>query len=156
MDLQKTQSSMNVVTSTHQTESTVLLKPIGKVWEAVRSLQFDKWLPNIVKGVKWNSGSCNEVGSEFELTYADKSVWTFRITEISENKRKFSYDLIMAEPSVTFSTMQNTWTLHKVTSDNSTFIQWSSDFSNDVDSHIIQDNKFKKLDCFTELKKHFA
>ena len=62
MDLQKTQSSMNVVTSTHQTESTVLLKPIGKVWEAVRSLQFDKWLPNIVKGVKWNSGSCNEVG----------------------------------------------------------------------------------------------
>ena len=147
---------MNVVTSTHQQESTVLNKPVSKVWEQMRTLQMDKFTPNICKGVKFTSGSCNEIGSEFEVTYADKSVWTYRITEISELKRSFGYELIMAEPTVTYSTLQHTWTFHKVTDNNTTYVQWASDFSNDVDSHVIQDNKYKKLDAFGELKKYFA
>jgi hypothetical protein len=147
---------MNVVTSTHQTESTVLNKPVSKVWEALKSMDMHTYFPKTVKSVKWISGNAQQVGSEFQVEYNDKSVWTNRITEISELKRRFSYELIMAEPSVSYHTLQNTIHLHKVTSDNSTFVQWSSDFSNDVDSHTIQDNKFKKLDCFTELKKFFA
>lgn len=156
MDLKKTESSMNVVTSTHQTESTVVNKPIAKVWEALRSFEMEKFFPSSIKSVQFKSGSCNEVGSQFEVQYKDGSVWTNRITEISELKRRLTYDLVMAEPSVTFSTLQNTITLTKVTSDNTTFVEWSSDFSNDVDSHTIQDNKYKKLDYFTELKKSFA
>lgn len=156
MDLKKTESSMNVVTSTHQTESTVINKPVSKVWEALRTFEWNKYNPTAVKSVKFLSGGPNEVGSEFEVEYSDGAKWVNRIVEISELARHLSYELIMAEPSVPFTTMLNSIALFKVTSDNTTFVQWSTDFSNDVDSHTIQDNKFKKLDHFAEMKKHFA
>ncbi len=156
MDLKKTESSMNVVTSTHQTESTVINKPVSKVWETLRTCQFDKFFPKSVTCCKFTSGDANSVGSEFQITYKDNSVWTSTITEISENRRRVSWELVIAEPSVTFTSMSNTVSLYKVTSDNTCFIEWSTDFSNDVDSHVVQDRKYKKLDWFNEMKTLFA
>jgi hypothetical protein len=148
--------SMNLVTSCHQVESTVLNVPIGKAWEALKTFKFNELYPSIVKSVKFNSGSANEIGSEFSVEYADGSTWTFRISEISEHRRLITYELVTAEPEISFSSLQNTITLFKVTSDNSTFVQWESDYSNDVNAHVIQDAKFKKLDAFKDLKAVFA
>ena len=153
--LQKSES-MNFVTSCHQVESCTLNANVGKVWEALKTFDFVKFLPSHVKKSKFLSGGPNEVGSQFEIEYTDGSVWTNRIIEISENHRSFSYELVSATPQISYSSMQNHITLRKVTFDNTTFVEWVTDFSNDVDSHIVQDNKFKKVDYFKDLKKIFA
>ena len=153
--LQKSES-MNFVTSCHQTSSFVLAAPIGNVWDALKTFDWAKFLPSHVKKTKFVSGGPNEVGSQFEVEYVDGSVWNYRIVEVSELHRSFSYELISAVPQTSFSSMQNHLKLHKVTFDNTTFVEWSTDFSNDVDSHIIQDNKFKKIEYFKDLKKLFA
>lgn len=147
--------SMNYVTSCHQVESVVIKAPIGKVWETLRTFNFDKFLPSSFKSVKFNSGSPNEVGSIFEVEYKEGSVWTFRLVEISETKRVLSWELISAEPQITFSSLLTTVRLYQVTEDNSTFISWESDYSNDVNSHVLQDGKFKKLEYFKDLKNVF-
>ena len=145
--------SMNLVTSCHQTESAVIPAPVGKVWEVIKNFKFHA---SIIKELKFVTGGPTELGSVFEVTYEDGSVWMNRITELSESHRLISYELLSAEPNVTFSSRVITIRLYRVSEDNTTFIQLSTEFSNDVDSHIIQDTKFKKLECFKELKKFIA
>jgi hypothetical protein len=152
----KHSDSMNFVTSCHQVSSCVLKAKAGKVWEALKSFNFEKALPSHVKKSTFKTGGPNELGSEFEIEYKDGSVWHWRIIEISENHRAFSYELISAKPEVNFTSMQHHVRLHKVTFDDTTFVEWATDFSNDVNSHIVQDNKFKKEDYFKDLQKLFS
>lgn len=147
---------MNFVTSCHQVASVVLNAPIGTVWDGLKTFEWSKHLPSHVKSTKFVSGNAHEVGSVFDVEYVDGSVWQFRIVEISELHRSLSYELITANPSAPFSSMQNHIKLSKVTFDNTTFVEWSTDFSSDIDSHIVQDNKFKKMEYFKDLKKIFA
>ena len=145
--------SMNFVTSCHQVESTVLSVGVSKVWDALRTFAFEKLLSSHVKSVKFTSGSPNEVGSVFDIEYAEGSVWTNRIVEISDTRRTIAWELIGAVPEITFSSMLTTVKLHRVTDEDSTFVSWESDYSNDVNAHVVQDGKFKKLDYFKDLKK---
>ena len=148
--------SMNFVTSCHQVESCVLNAPLGNVWDALRTFDFHRYLPSSVKNVTFHSGSSNEVGSTFSVEYVDGSVWTYRILEISESRRSLSYELIGAEPEISFSSLTVTLRLFRVTDTNSTYVSWESDYSNDVNTHVLQDAKFKKLDAFKDLKKAFS
>jgi len=43
--------------------------------------------------------------------------------------------------------------LREVTDDHTTFVEWATDFSNDADASVIADQKYKKLEFFTEMKK---
>jgi hypothetical protein len=148
--------SMNYVTSCHQVESTVLTAQIEKVWEILKSFNFHKFLSTHVKNTKFTSGSAVEVGSVFEIEYADGSVWTFRIIELSELRHVIAYELISANPSIDFTSMVTFIKLLKVTDGNHTYVSWETDFSNDINSHIVQDQKFKKLEYFKELKTQFS
>lgn len=146
---------MNIVTSCHQVESCVLGSPIGVIWDAIKSLDFAKFLPSSVSSVKFVTGDCNDRGSVFSIEYLDCSEWTYRIVEISDSRRTISYELIDAKPDITFSWLQVTIKLHQVTENNSTFLMWETDYSNDVNASIVQDGKFKKLDAFQDLRKIF-
>ena len=148
--------SMNFVTSCHQVESCVLNAPLGIVWETLRTFDFHRYLPSSVKNVTFLSGSPNEVGSTFSVEYVDGSIWTYRVLEISELRRSLSYELIAAEPEITFTSLTVTLRLFRVTDNNSTYVSWESDYSNDVNTHVLQDAKFKKLDAFKDLKKIFS
>jgi len=128
------------------------LEKFGKVLD---NSILKKTLSSHVKRTKFLSGGPNEVGSQIECEYKDGSTWVFRIIEISENHRSISYELVSATPQVTFTSMQHHIRLHKVTFNNTTYVEWATDFSNDVDSHVIQDNKFKKEDYFKDLQKLF-
>jgi hypothetical protein len=146
------QESMNI-TSCHQVESCVVSHPIDKVWSGLKGFEFDKIFSSHVKCVKFTTGSASEIGSVFEVTYTEGAVWTFRIVELSEHRHVLTYELISCEPQIPFSSMLTTIRLLKVTADNTTYVQWETDYSNDVDSHIVQDSKYKKLDYFKDLKK---
>jgi hypothetical protein len=147
------QESLNFITSCQQVESCVLKAPVDKVWCALREFKLEQLLSSHIKGVNFVNGNPNEVGSVFEVTYQDGSVWTSKIQEISDSRRAITWELISTNPEITFSSMWTTIRLFKVTEDNTTFLQWQTDYSNDVNSHITQDAKYKKLDYFNDLKK---
>ena len=147
---------MNTITSTHQTESAIIEQPISKVWEALKSFDFHKYFPSMVKSLTFSCGSAKEVSSIFDIEFSDNSIWTFGLLEISESKRKISYELIESKPEVIFTGVYNTIKLIKVTDNNSTYIEWSNNFTNDVNSHVILDCKYKKLGCFEDMKKYFS
>ena len=107
-------------------------------------------MPTRVKSVEFLDGGEGVVGTVFKVTYLDDSHWNFKVTKISDTHHFISYELVFAEPSVSFQVI-NCISLWRVTKDNTTFIKWTSDFSNDADANVIQDNKYKKLEAFDTL-----
>ena len=123
--------------TTHAVESAVIAAPLEKVWGLLKSLDFTAMMPSRVKGTEFLEGGVGIVGTLLKVTFQDDSHWDFKVTEISDTHHFISYELVFAEPSVTFSSYHNCISLWRVTKDNSTFMKWTSDFSNDADANVI-------------------
>ena len=139
-----------VPTSTNNTESTVLKKPIQEIWKNLREFKLEALAPGKVETTSWTDGAPGTVGGLVEVTYKNGSKWLFQITELSDKHHSISYRVVVAEPAMEVSSLEGDIQLRRVTSDDPTFLSWCTDFSNDADAEIIQDQKFKKLDFFAE------
>jgi hypothetical protein len=56
------------------------------------------------------------------------------------------------EPAINVTSIQGEIKLHAITDTDQTCIQWTTEYSNDVDLQIIEDQKFKKRDFFKAVK----
>jgi len=140
-----------VPTSCIQTESTVLSCPVSKAWSAFRALSFDKVAPNLVKSVVVDD-FLGVVGGVVTTTYQDGGVWKLRITELSDRNYTIAYEVYETEPAATCTSIQGEIQLQEVTDENSTFLTWTTTFSNDADAQVMADQKYKKLDFFKAFK----
>lgn len=145
-----------VVSSTHQFESTVVNVPIGKLWESVKDLKFDTLFPGTVSKTEYTEGKPGLLESVIKITYKDGSTWSYRINELSHLHHYIGFEVVEAEPKSSVTSVQNTIRLLRITDDNSTYLRWETDFSNDADANVVEDNRFKKLDNFKDLKKSVA
>ena len=143
-----------VPTSTNNTESTVLSASMDKLWPLFRAFKLEELAPGKVESTTWTEGSAGTVGGNVEITYKNGSKWTIEITEMSDKHHSISYHVLFAEPAMEVSSLEGDITLWRVTTDDTTFIRWSTDYSNDADAEIIQDSKFKKQEFFSEIQSH--
>lgn len=150
---QSTSNGVNSVTSTYQMQSCHIGLPVETVWSNIKSFQYEKVFPSNVKSLKFVSGGPCEVGSVFKVEFKDGSVYEKRILEISEVKRKIVWELISASPETSYSSMVSTIKVCKVTEDNTTFVSWVTDFSNDVSTNVVMSDKNLILQDFKDLKK---
>jgi hypothetical protein len=141
------------VASTYQVESACIDYPVDKVWDYLKSFEFDKVFPTNVKSVKFTQGGPNEVGSVFEIVFKDGKSFEKRILEISEVKRKLVWEVISACPDSSFSSMLTIVKVSKVTEDNTTFLTWETNYSNDVNTSVLASEKNRKFENFNDLKK---
>lgn len=56
------------------------------------------------------------------------------------------YQVLHTEPAHQATSIQGRIELLAVTADDTTFVRWTTDFSNDADAAVIQDQKYKKLE----------
>jgi hypothetical protein len=102
------------------------------------------------------SGAPNQLDSVVRLSYADGAIWELRINEISDAKHTLGYEVISTEPAHQATSIIGRFKFTPVTDENQTFLQWTTEYSNDVDANVIVDQKYKKLEFFFELKKNLA
>jgi len=151
------QESMNFVVACNQTESCIVPASKERVWEKFVELDLAKLFPSHIVSVKFTSGSAGQINSFFEITYKDGSVWTYRLTEISDCKKAvIAFELVSTSNPIDFTSLYQKIHLHPVSEDKTTYLVWETEYSNDVNSHIVQDGKYKKLDYFKDLKKLFG
>jgi hypothetical protein len=60
-----------------------------------------------------------------------------RLTELSDEKHTISWDLIDSEPPIEAMSVSHTLTLRRVTKDDSTYIEWITDFSAGVSQVLL-------------------
>ena len=74
------------------------------------------------------------------------------MTEFSERYFKVAYEVMRTEPAHRATTINGEISLQRISTTEGTFIKWTTDFSNDVDAQIMEDQKFKKLDWFQDMQ----
>ncbi|KAJ2756700.1 hypothetical protein H4R27_002524 [Coemansia aciculifera] len=136
--------------STHNAESCVINASLEKVWAAVSAQDFKFW--SLVKSTEQASSS-SEVGSTREVTFNDGTVQTYRLIEYSLIKNALTYEIIESKPAVNFLSAQHTIQVTRVTANNTSFVQWISDYSADGSEAAVLDAKYKKLEALAELAK---
>lgn len=127
----------------------IVVAPVEKVWAAISTLDFKFW--SLVKDVK--STGALAAGAERVVTFKDGTVQTFSIVEFSTLDHHVSYETIESSPAVTFTSALSTISVQRVTSDNTTFVSWKSEFSSDAGQEVIQDTQFKRKEGLIDLAK---
>jgi hypothetical protein len=62
-----------------------------------------------------------------------------------------TFEVISSEPAAVVTSVVHTIKLRRITSSNSTFVEWVTDFSNDATAEVISDSRFKRLEAFVSL-----
>ncbi|KAI8899974.1 hypothetical protein BC833DRAFT_583540 [Globomyces pollinis-pini] len=131
-------------------ESRVIPLPIEKVWAVIRPLHF-KWLSS-VKSV--DSEQSDDVLSLKTINYKDGTVQKVKVVELSDLQYFITYDVIESNPPVTMMSAIHTIRLRRISHDNTTLIEWESDFSYDAGVNVLEDSRFKKREGFADLVKY--
>jgi hypothetical protein len=90
------------------------------------------------KSVTFEPQCCpGQVGGVVSIELQDDSVWKDRITEISDKSFTLGYEVIETTPEITVTSIQGEIKLFPVTDCDCTFLQWTTEYSNDVDAQVI-------------------
>jgi hypothetical protein len=131
-------------------ESAVIEANIDAVWGVVKVLDF-RFLSSVVKCDLENKASHSTVGGVRRIQYKDQTVQRIRLLELSDAQNFVSWEVFESVPALTYSGAIHTIKLRRVTEDNHTFVQFTSDYSKDAGNDVIVDSRFKKLEYFKAL-----
>jgi len=144
--------------ATRAAASAVFPIPVEKVWSAVRDFTFPgKLLPSVIASAKIVQGaSAFEVGAVREVKWKSGEVKKQRLIELSDQYRRITWETIEAEPPTETSAAITTVKLVRITETNGTLVEWSSDFSADVNGSLITFEQKAYLDSLSEMRKVLA
>eukprot|EP01084_Bolivina_argentea_P213690 362843_1 len=149
--------SQDIPSSARVWESAVLNIDVATVWAAVRAVTFE--FSSAVKSTKV-IGNVDAVGSSRSISYADGANQTVQIMELSDLRRSVTYSVTESTPAVSYTSATHQITLREVTNPSDakaqTFIEWTSDFSNDAKIQVIEDSRYKKRTAFKDMAKFLA
>merc|ERR1712137_1029362 len=134
-------------------ESAIVPGDLSTVWSLIRQMNF-KFSKQVIQAKREEGDEVGSLGV-YSIAYADNTVQTMRITEISErlpNSRSIGMEFVASDPPVSYSGRMDTLTLHGVTTEKAVFIEFSSEFTSDASLEVLEDSKYKKRDFFEELK----
>merc|ERR1712154_661432 len=106
-------------------------------------------------------GDASAVGGTRIINYSDGTKQTVQIMEISDLKRSIAYSVISSEPAVSYTSATHQIQVREVTNPAKdckaqTFVEWTSDFSNDAKIKVIEDSRYKKKEGFKNMATYFA
>ncbi|KAK2063260.1 Bet v1-like protein [Colletotrichum caudatum] len=149
-------SSSTIPTSTSVVESAVIKAPLSHVWHFIKLQNFQGF---------WSALK----GSEFVKAQEETDIvrWTFKDGTVLEVKQEehstinhyITYSVITSQPELSYTSVVSTIRCYPVTSgehENSTFVEWTGNFSSDADAGVIQDAKFKRREALADLAKAAA
>jgi len=137
--------------STRVHESGALDATVERVWEILRPLDFS-FLPTVATSVVEDRENPAKVGSVRRVVYKDGTVQLLKLTELHDGTFTLTWDVIMSEPPVSYTSAVHTIRLRRVTTGKQTLVEAISDYSSDSSVEVIQDSRFKKLELFKALR----
>jgi len=147
----------DVPSSARVWETTVLDCSLDSVWKTLRICDF-KFSKQIDKCLS-DDRDLSSVGSARELHYKDGTKQTVEIRELSDLHHFVTWEVTSSEPNVSYTSATHRVRCYEVTNPShgskaQTFVEWSTDFSNDAKLQVIEDSRHKKKEAFSDLATH--
>ncbi|KAI1208528.1 uncharacterized protein F4807DRAFT_461463 [Annulohypoxylon truncatum] len=144
----------SIPTTTSVVESAVIKAPLSHVWHLIKLQDFSKFW-SALKSSQFVKGASDET-QVVHWVFNDGTELEVKQEEHSTIHHYITYSVITAKPELSYSSVLSTIHLYPVTSgehENSTFVEWTGNFSSDADASVIQDAKFKRRDALADLAK---
>jgi len=141
------------MSATRVHETAIINCPTWKVWKLIRPLDF-VYMPTVAT-VRMDDANANidSVGTTRTVIYVDGTKQTIRLLELSDSRTTITWELLTSEPEHKAMSVVHTVRLRRVTADQSTFIEWKTDFSKDATNEVIEDARHKQRENFAALRK---
>merc|ERR1712013_122354 len=157
LDTMAEAKQQDIPSSTHVSESAVLNASKDAVWAVIRDVTFK--FASDVKSVDV-SGDASAVGGTRTINYADGTKQTVLIVELSDLRSSVPYTVTASEPAVSYSSASHTIVVKEVSNPADgvvaqSFVEWTSDYSNDAKVSVIEDSRYKKKEGFKAMKTYF-
>ncbi|KAK4051617.1 hypothetical protein OIV83_002757 [Microbotryomycetes sp. JL201] len=134
-----------------------VLQPLAKVWHLIKPEDFAKWWTSL-KSSSVDKGTTADT-DVYTWTFQDGTKQQVKMEEHSAIRHSITLSVVSSEPALTYSSVLSTITLWAVTTgeaENSTFVQFSGQFSSDADAGVIEDARFKRKEALADLAKAVA
>merc|ERR1719320_818794 len=143
-----------IPSATRSKQSCVFDAPIEDIWNLLRPLKF-KFMSSVKSVSDLKTGA---VGQTCEVNYTDGTQQKIRLCALNDLEFSITWEIVFSAPSVVYSSCISTIKLQRITTllpkqTAKTYIEWTSDYSNDADAPVIQDSNFKKKEAFNDLAK---
>jgi len=138
--------------ATHVWASAVVNAPISEVWGAIRPLDFT-FVPEIKEVLIDDGASSSSVGSIRTVYYTDGTVQKIKLISLSDTHHKISWELVDSKPAVDVLSSIHIVKCHRVTHDNTTFVEKEVHFSSDATPTVLQDALWKSKEFFVALSR---
>jgi len=136
-------------------ESAILDFPLWKVWKLVRPLDF-VYMPTVATVRLEDDNQQDSIGTSRTVIYNDGTKQVIRLLELSDARHSVTWELLQSEPEAKTMGVIHTVRLRRVTSDESTYIEWKTDFSKDATTEVTEDARYKQRENFAALRKEAA
>jgi len=153
-DERKKHDHDDVPSSARVWETVVLDCDINNVWKVLRPCDFR--FSKQVEKCEMNHHHESSVGSHRILHYKDGTKQTIEIRELSDLHYFVTWEINDSDPNVSYTSAIHRVRCYEVTNPNwgaraQTFVEWSTEFSNDAKLIVIEDSRHKKKEYFNEL-----
>jgi len=76
--------------------------------------------------------------------------------ELSDSRHEITWEIVSSDPPISVMSVVHTIRLRRVSELNTTFVEWTSDFSRDASAVVTEDARFKQKENFAALAAHVA
>lgn len=126
------------------------------MWDVISRLDFSWW--GLVTNTELVDGlSPKALDATIRINFKDGHSWTVGIRELSSIHHKITFEIIAVEPEGIVSAAIHSIALSRVTaSKDTTFVEWTTDFSSDATLEVVTDASFKRKEGLEDLAKIIA
>lgn len=131
--------------------SAIVKEDIEALWNQLQTMDFS-WMPHLVECINENKGEAVKIDDLRTLKFDDGTVQIIAIRGLDSYDHTAMWELVSSDPAVSYSGAIYAVHLVKVTMTGETFMQFTSEFTNDASAAVMMDQKFKLEDYL----KHFT
>jgi len=139
--------------STRAVASAVFPLPIEVVWNNIRDFTFPaRLIPTIESCTTEDHKSSDSVGAVRVTKWKSGETRKDKLLELSDQYQRLTWEMIDSEPVAEVTAQITTLKLHRITENNQTLVEWSSDFSSDTKSDLIMFNQKAFLENLKDMR----
>eukprot|EP01115_Flamella_aegyptia_P014822 TRINITY_DN86_c0_g1_i1.p1 TRINITY_DN86_c0_g1~~TRINITY_DN86_c0_g1_i1.p1 ORF type:complete len:146 (+),score=45.14 TRINITY_DN86_c0_g1_i1:299-736(+) len=128
--------------STRAVASAVFPLPIDRVWSHLRDFTFPGKLISTISECKIEDNKHpDQIGAVRLMKWKSGESRRDRLIELSDQHYRIVWEMVDSEPVAELTAAITTVRLIRITEGNQTLVEWSSDFSNDIDNKFISFNQ---------------
>eukprot|EP01100_Stratorugosa_tubuloviscum_P009326 TRINITY_DN3900_c0_g1_i1.p1 TRINITY_DN3900_c0_g1~~TRINITY_DN3900_c0_g1_i1.p1 ORF type:complete len:147 (-),score=68.04 TRINITY_DN3900_c0_g1_i1:74-514(-) len=143
--------------ATRAVASAVFPLPIDRIWSHLRDFTFPaRAIPTIESVIIEDNRDPSAVGATRVIRWKTGESRKQRLIELSDQHYRITWELIESDPIAEASAVITSVKLYRISENNTTLVEWSSDFSADATGSFVTFEQNSYMQNLREIRSHIS